>query len=89
VGYPRTAAATEATKDNAARIAATVPAKRERAARIVGHALAAGTITPEDLARAVAASAPTPSPELLDLLRALLPPVRPDQTDAASRQEAA
>lgn len=77
---PQTAAATEATKRNAARIAATDPRKRDKALRIVGTGLVTGDITPADLdehIRWVAESAPAPSAEDIAKLRALLPSLVP------------
>lgn len=82
-----TAAATEATKRNAARIAATDPRKRDKALRVVGTGLVTGDITPDDLVqhiRWVADSASVPDADALERLRALLPPLadRPDRTEA-------
>lgn len=82
---PKTAAATEATKRNGARLASEHPVKRDRAVRIVGAALAAGILTAADLAAAEAwaRSAPAPDSETAAQLRAWLPAPRSGESVAA------
>lgn len=81
---PRTAAATQASILIRASKRAHDPGKREHALQTVGAGLAAGVITPDDIAEAerVATAAKAPKPDTVTQLRALLPAL-PSDSEAA------